>query len=92
MSRKKPQLTKAGSVRKRAPGAGRPSMGRTSQPPRIKPGALKTLREIARHRKSSVAEAIELSAQVTAHVMIGLDPRPLLGQNDPDQIREGKTL
>ena len=75
MSRKATeQLTKAGTKRKRAPGAGRPAMGRTSQPPKIKPEAMSLFREIAGFRKSSVAEAIELSAKVAMDAMEG---RPL---------------
>lgn len=82
MSREKKTMTKAGAPRKRAPGAGRPSAGRTYGLPRIKPAAAAILREIAQVRGQqtgkacSMAEAIELAACLAIDAMEGrpIDP------------------
>lgn len=69
------QLTKAGTERKRAPGGGRKPMGRTAQPPKIRPESLGTFRGIAQLRSITVAEAVELSAKLALDVLMGIDPR-----------------
>lgn len=43
MSRKKPQLTKAGQLRKRKPGAGRPSLGKIKMTVHILPATRQAL-------------------------------------------------
>ncbi|MES2730085.1 MAG: hypothetical protein V4621_08345, partial [Pseudomonadota bacterium] len=50
-------LTKAGAPRKRAPGAGQPSKGRTANLPRIRPEAYARLKELS--AGSTVAETLE---------------------------------
>ena len=91
MSRKKPQLTKTGSVRKRAPGAGRPSMGRTSQPPKIKPEAMSIFREIAGFRKTTVAGSIELCATLGIDALEGRPMDPTLYRYDPDPPKKPRS-
>ncbi len=73
MSRKKaaPKLTLAGEPRKRAAGAGRPSMGRTANLPRIKPESHGRLLKLAAHNKMSVAGTLEAAIGYCAE-MAGL--------------------
>lgn len=60
MSRKAAtQLTLAGTPRKRAPGAGRPSEGRTANMPRIKPQVYDRLARLAQHNSMTVAATLE---------------------------------
>jgi hypothetical protein len=58
----KPKLTKAGTPRKRAPGAGRPNAGRTASLPRVRPEAHDAFKRHAEKNGLSLAEAIEDAA------------------------------
>jgi hypothetical protein len=71
MSRKKPALTKAGAPRKRAPGAGRPSAGRSCNLPRVSKKAKGLFAEIAEFRGCSLARAVEIAAEVAMDAMEG---------------------
>lgn len=74
------ELTKKGTPRKRAKGAGRPAVGRKCPLPRISRKAKALLDEIAEFRGSSLAEAVELAAVVA---MDALEGRPI----NPDLLR-----
>lgn len=60
MSNHHHEYTKAGKLRKRKPGAGRPKMGRTAQPPKIRSESMQQLRDFRkRFELKTVADALE---------------------------------